>query len=254
MKRTALILALALLAAVASLKAADEVAVQFEQANQQYRAANFQRAADLYEQIVKNGYESTALYYNLGNAYFKLENWPGAILNYERAKKLSPRDEDVLYNLRLANLRITDKIDPVPQLFYVQWWNAFLHLFSPEGWAVAMIVGLWCTVMLGAVMVLARSGLLQRACFLGALVMFLVSLSSAVALFRNVQEEQNETYAIVFSPSIPVKSAPDASSVDLFVLHDGVKVEFMDSVGEWKKIRLADGKLGWIQLTAVQPI
>jgi tetratricopeptide (TPR) repeat protein len=250
--KTALLFSLLFLTSLAL--ANDEIAVQFEQASQQYRAANFRRAAVLFEQIVRNGYESPELYYDLGNAYFKLDSMPAAILNYERAKKLSPRDEDINYNLRLANLRIVDKIDPLPELFYISWWKWFLHLFSSDGWAFVMILGLWCTVISGAVMVLSRSPILQRLFFVGALLLFVVTLVAAIGLFRDVQDEHNETFAIVFAPSLPVKSSPDFSSTDLFVLHEGVKLEITDALGEWKKIRLADGKIGWVQLTAVEPI
>src|SRR6266849_1193138 len=109
---------------------AQEARLEFNQANQLYRDAQYDKAARLYEQVVKNGYESPALYYNLGNCYFKLRNIPASILNYERARRLSPHDDDISYNLRLANQRVVDKIEPLPQLFLVDWWNGYIGLFS----------------------------------------------------------------------------------------------------------------------------
>src|SRR5208283_3571750 len=141
---------------VPSLLIADEASLQIEQANQLYRSGTYQKAAELYEQILKNGYESPALYYNLGNAYFKMQNIPAAILSYERGKRLAPRDEDILYNLRLANLRVVDKIEPLPQLFLIEWWNAFVNFFSSDGWGMIGIVMLWVAACGGVAYLRAR--------------------------------------------------------------------------------------------------
>src|SRR5713101_7431323 len=122
---------------------AQEASLQFGQANQLYRDGKYEKAAGVYEQIINNGYEGAALYYNLGNAYFKLKNIPSAILSYERARRLDPHDEEILYNLRLANLRVVDKIEPIPQIFFVEWWHSLMNSFSSSGWAVAAIVSLW---------------------------------------------------------------------------------------------------------------
>src|SRR5512147_2306099 len=115
---------------------ADETMLQFEQGNQYYRNAAFADAVKTYELILATGRESAALYYNLGNAYFKMQNMPAAILNYERALRLAPGDEDIRYNLRLANLRVIDKIEPVPELFFVGWWKEILAMYSSATWAM----------------------------------------------------------------------------------------------------------------------
>jgi len=145
-----------------SLVFGQEASLQFEQANQLYRNSDYKRAAQIYEQIEKNGYENPSLYYNLGNAYFKLHNIPAALLSYERARRLSPHDEDILYNLRLANVRVIDKIEPLPRLFFVEWWQSFIGLFSSDGWAVVGIVTLWIAVCCGILYFIFHSMLLQR--------------------------------------------------------------------------------------------
>src|ERR1041385_1642654 len=155
---------------------AQEAIVQFEQANQLYRNGDVQKSAQMYEQIIKNGYESSILYYNLGNAYFKSNNIPSAILNYERAKRLAPHDEDVAYNLRLANLRVIDKIEPIPQLFLVEWWRTVTNLLSADGWSTVMIIALWCAAVSGAIFILARSYILQRLSFFFAFLSVVVSV------------------------------------------------------------------------------
>lgn len=248
------LLGLCLLLLSAQLCLAQEARLEFNQANQLYRDAQYDKAARLYEQVLKNGYESPALYYNLGNCYFKLHNLPPAILSYERARRLAPHDDDISYNLRLANLRVVDKIEPVPQLFFVEWWIAFIGLFSSDGWALTVIVCAWCAVIGGALFFIFRSPVAQRIAFAWALVSVICCAACVTGLVQQVKREGNDRAAIVFAPSAPVKSAPDNQSTDLFVLHEGVKVELMDAVGEWKKIRLPDGKVGWLAGEAIQVI
>ena len=242
------------LAVLVQLSFGDEAGLQFEQANQFYRDGDFQKAAAMYEQIVNNGYESASLYYDLGNAYFKLHNIPAAILNYERAKRLAPKDEDVSYNLRLCNLRVVDKIEAIPSLFFVEWWRGFMNSMSSDGWSTLGIIMLWGAVASGATLLVSRSFVLRRMCFLLAGIFLLAALICFVGITQRSHLEQSEQQAIVFLQSVSVKSAPDTQSTDLFVLHEGVKVELMDSVASWKKIRLADGKIGWIPADALQTI
>lgn len=238
----------------AQMVLAQEVSLQFEEANKQYRDGKYQQSSETYEQIARSGYESPALYYNLGNAYFKLKNVPAAILNYERAKRLAPHDDDVAYNLRLANVRIIDKIEPIPQLFFIEWWNSFMHLFSSTGWATVSIIALWCMVVCGSVVWLFRSVTVQRLSFLSGIMFLLIAIIGFTGTFKQLQHERTDRSAIVFFPSVSAKSAPDAQSTDLFVLHEGVKVELLDAVGNWEKIRLADGKMGWVQVESIQVI
>lgn len=233
------------------LSLAQEVALQFEQANQLYRIGDYKQAASFYEKIGQNGYESPALFYNLGNSYFKLKNMPAAIVNYERARLLSPHDEDIAYNLRLANLRIIDRIEPIPQLFFVEWWRSFVSMFSSGTWASLAVVLLWCASIGGATFLFLRPLLIRRLTFLICAICLLCSVLSYASMFQQRNHERTDQDAIVFAASIAVKSSPDQHSTDLFVLHEGVKVELLDAVGEWKKIRLADGKVGWIPVESI---
>jgi tetratricopeptide (TPR) repeat protein len=233
---------------------ADEAALQFDQANQLYRSVDFQKAVSMYEQIVKNGYSSPELYFNMGNAYFKLKNIPASIISYERAKRLAPHDEDISYNLRLANLRVVDKIEPVPTLFLFDWWRSFVNLLPAEGWALACILSIWLLMISWMFFLVVRSFLIRRIAFLLGSLLLAAAVLSVVGGFQQDRIEFSTKDAIVFNPSAPVKSAPDPQSIDLFVIHEGVKVEMLDTVGEWRKIRLADGKIGWISEESLQTI
>ena len=174
---------------------AQEASLQFEQANQLYRNGEYEQAATMYEQIVMNGYESPALYYNLGNTYFKLKNIPAAILNYERAKRLAPHDDDIAHNLRLANLRVVDKIEPIPQLFFIEWWRLLMGVFSSSGWAVAAIVALWCAAICGVIFRLMRSAVVQRICFVLCLVCILFIVLAFTGTVQQYRHEQNDQLA-----------------------------------------------------------
>jgi tetratricopeptide (TPR) repeat protein len=234
---------------------AAEIDVRFESANQAYRAADYQKSARLYEEILSQGYESAALYYNLGNCYYKLNNIPAAILQYERARKLAPEDEDIDHNLVLANLRVVDRVEPIPDLFYVTWWHRWTDLAPADRWAAISIGFLWLALLLCAALFLPiRSYLLRRICSLLALTAVVLFLLSIAAAAGRHGREHDRRYAVLFATSTSARSAPDEQGTSLFVLHEGVKVELLDHVGEWTKIRLADGKVGWIQTSTFQKI
>ena len=219
----------------------------FDQANQHYQQARFSQAIDLYESILDNGFVNGELYYNLGNAYYKTGDLGKAVLNYERALKLMPNDEDLKHNLQLANLVITDRIEPTPRLFLWDYWDSMKAAFSLDaltwiGYALfVLLVGSVCVIILARSYEVRRLGL-----FGGSISTALLVLS--IVLFVGKIGELNRTDAAVVTAKITtVKNSPDTKSSDAFVLHSGVKVTITDSVGDWMKIRLADGKVGWME-------
>jgi len=108
---------------------------QMKEAERLYSANNYTEAIKAYESILKQGYESADLYYNLGNAYYKNNEVTKSILNYERAKLLAPGDEDIKFNLELVNQFTVDKIEPLPRPFFVKWWNSLINSNTSNGWA-----------------------------------------------------------------------------------------------------------------------
>ncbi|MCI0615064.1 tetratricopeptide repeat protein [bacterium] len=234
---------------------ATEIDLRFEDANQMYRRGGYDKAAKVYEKILAQGYESPDLYYNLGNCYYKLNNIPAAILQFERARKLKPQDEDITHNLTLANLQTEDRIEPIPDLFFVNWWRKWTELASADEWAISGLVSLWLALfMIIGVFYIYRSLLIRRILSItGVIALLLFGLSFVAAINRH-KFQVSRKFAIVFSPSTDVKSAPDEQSTGLFVLHSGVKVELIDRVGDWNKVRLADGKVGWMQSSTFKVI
>jgi tetratricopeptide (TPR) repeat protein len=245
MRKAALHIVLLMLVPVALW--AQSIEQTFEQANAQFRDGKFGDAAAAYESILAQGQASAEIYYNLGNSYYRTGVLGRAILNYERALVLSPADPDIEHNLDLANLRTLDRLERVPEIFFITWLRA-LGALLPFGVLVTLVVTSWIVLFLAlAVMNLARGrriGSWMRWTVLGALVL-LVVFGSLVLV--QVLDQSGQDDAIVLARVVTAKTSPDEESSDAFVIHEGLKVELGDQVGEWVKITLSDGKVGWIR-------
>lgn len=243
MKR--LIIAFLLTATVASAQTEPLTGI-FADANKLYLEQKYDAAVLKYESIIKNGYESGEIYFNLGNAYYKSGKIQQAILNYERAKRFMPNDEDLRFNLQLANIQLIDKVESIPQLFIYEWMDSLLTIFSLETMETMMYVLFLLTLIAFSLFLFARSYEEKRyTMFAGSLCAFLL-LIGVINYSVQSYREANTEYAIVMADVANIKSAPDKSGNDLFVIHRGLKVQVLDNVNKWHKIRLADGKVGWI--------
>jgi tetratricopeptide (TPR) repeat protein len=218
----------------------------FNRGNESYRAGKYQEAEKEYESIVKQGKFSAELYFNLGNAYYRDGQLARAILSYERAKQLDPNDPDIDHNLKLSYLKTVDRIEPVPEMFLIQWMHAVGSLMPHE---TVRIIFIFCWVLLFgslATMYLVRQPTLLRTArmvfFISCLFAALCAVMLGVQSFRDTAQDK----AIIIVQTVTAKSSPDVKAVDAFVIHEGVKVKLTDAVGEWVKVTLVDGKIGWI--------
>jgi tetratricopeptide (TPR) repeat protein len=216
------------------------------QANNYYTAARYDSAMIQYQSVVDAGYESSGLYYNLGNTYFKLKNIPSAILYYEKAKKLNPTDEDILNNIAVANGMIVDKIDQLPRFFFKNWWDNIYNLFNADSWAWISVFSFIMTLTASFLYFTSSILWLKKSGFFLGLVMLLTTIIGFGLASQRYFYTKQATEAIIFAPTITVKSSPGNSSVDLFVLHEGTKVVLMDEVIGWHKIKIANGSVGWL--------
>ncbi len=237
-----------------SVHASNDPKQIFEKANQYYLKNDLDNAIQQYEELVKGKIENVEIYYNLGNAYYKKGDIASAILNYERARKINSKDEDIAFNLKMANLKVMDKMEPVPPLFYEQWWNQTIHFFITDKWAKTGVVLLWVVFVFSILFLLSKNAFVKRTTFYVAFVLFLFSMTSFFFANYQYNENQSSSEAIVFSQSVYVKSSPTEKSTDLFILHEGTKVQLLDKVGEWKKIRLLNGNIGWLKENAIVAI
>ena len=219
---------------------------KFEQANFYYNEARYDTAVVIYESILDDGYVSAPLLYNIGNAYFKMRDYPMAILNYEKALKIEPDNDEIKQNLAIVNALITDKIEPVPEFLLSKLWRSIGNKLSANEWATVTLVLLALVLITLFLYLTARTKGLKKSMFFICIILIIICLCSIIfaSQKRNYMIEHNE--AIVMMPTITVKSSPSSSGTDLFVLHEGTKVRIMDVTDNWNKIKIADGSVGWL--------
>ena len=231
-----------------TLTSAAQTAVdEFERGNAFYRDGKFEQAADSYETILKQGLAGPSIYFNLGNCYYRIGKTAPAILAYERALRLQPNDQDIKHNLDLVNLKTVDRIEPLPELFFIEWLRT-VSSFLPLHTTIWLFAIGWLVMFMGlaAVYLFTGAGVLRffRGLAIGTLV---VLIPLAVLLLTQVADSRIRNDAIVTTSVATAKTSPDSQSLDAFVIHEGLKVKLSDSVGDWVKIVLADGKVGWIR-------
>lgn len=226
----------------------------FKKANDYFNNGEYELSRQLYESLLDSGYHESEIYYNLANSYFRLNNIPAAILNYERAKRLKPNDDDIDFNLKLANLKIVDKFEPVPKLFIFIWLDYIMNFLYSGVWANIIIISIW--VFLASLFVLIINFAPKfRLWFLFLLFSSLIIAGiSSVFAYKAYQNEQSKNKAIIFTPSVYVKSAPDPGSTDLFILHEGTKIHIMDAIDDWIQIKVENGDIGWINNKDIEVI
>lgn len=254
MKRyTLLIIFAATLALSLASHAQQQTEQWFEQANSAYNAGNYDSALVLYNHIVEYNMESVALYYNMGNTYYKKRDYPMAIYCYEKALKINPVNEEVQANLAIANLAIVDKIEPLPQSFIQKGWNRLKYAMSEQQWAVLSIVAFALVLASLFLFLRSRRMSLRKLGFFCGLALVVVLGLSVVCASRLKQYASTENQAIIMNPTVTVKSTPNEASVDLFVLHEGAKVEILDHAEGWNKIKIANGSIGWLKDDSMLP-
>lgn len=224
------------------------------EADSAYAQGHFQQAIKGYEELLKQGV-STDLYYNLGNAYYRMDEIPRAVLNYERALLLSPGDADVRFNLQMARSKTIDKITPESEMFFVTWYHSLVNLTNVDSWARLALCALALAIVLVLVYLFASAIWLRKLGFFGALAMLLLFAGANLLAYAQKQSFVRRSGAIIMAPAVTVKSTPAQQGTDLFILHEGTRVEITDGgMRQWKRIRVADGKEGWIETSQMEVI
>ena len=233
----------------------EENSVTKAQADSAYAKGDYASAIELYESILANQGESAAIYYNLGNSYYKNKDIAHSILNYERAYLLSPGDSDIRFNLEMARNNTVDKIDSINQLFLMSWITSLRNSFSADGWAGGAIISFIIFLLALSLYIFGKQLVLKK---LGLLFAGLCLIITIVAnIFASQQKSLliNRQTAIIMSPSVTAKSTPDAGGTDLFILHGGHKILVKDAtMKDWCEIQLEDGSIGWIPRDVIEII
>lgn len=228
--------------------------VLWERGNRLYTAGDYNGAVATYDSIVNCGVESASLYYNIAGAYFKAGKSGKAILNYHRSLRLDPANDDAAYNLAYVESFTKDRIEEVPRSAVSRWFGHTARIMSEGSWAVVSLVAL--AVALSAILFyqLSARRKVRKGGFVVAVVavvVLVVSIAFGASARRQIMAD-NE--AIVLSSAAVVKASPDRTSKELFILHEGTKVELLGEFGEWSEIRIADGNEGWIRTTSIEKI
>ncbi len=231
-----------------------ELGAMWDRANTHYINADYESALAVYDSIVQMGYSSTKLYYNMGNAYFKSGRNGKAIVYYNKALTLSPSDADVKYNLAVAESFVKDDIAEVPTFFLTRWMRSARRLMSSNAWAVVSLVAL-LAAMLGVILYLVpvRVGVRKAGLWCGAGMALVFVLSATFAAVEK-RALTDSSHAIIINGAVSVKSSPDNSSTDIFLLHEGTKVKITGSYGEWSEILIPNGSKGWLQNSVMEVI
>jgi len=240
---------------VASIAQTPVEVVTKAQADSAYINNDFANAVYLYENILANQGESADIYYNLGNSYYKMDNIAKAIVNYEKALVLNPSNGDIRFNLELAQSKTVDKVTPMSEAFLVTWMKDLTNLMSEKGWAKMGIITFILMLLMLALYFFSKKIALKKVGFISSMCLLLVCIIANVFASSQKDKAKSHESAIIMTPSITVKSTPNEGGTDLFILHEGRKVNIKDNtMREWKEIQLEDGNAGWVPASAIEII
>ena len=212
----------------------------FTKGNTAYTNDSINQAISLYDSILASNKQSSELYYNLGNCYYKNKDWTNAIWHYEKSLQLKGHKQ-AKENLALSKLKIIDRIEGIPHIFYKKWWTSTEALLSTLHWQYLAIFSALLALIFGIMKELLNKKY-KKHCTLILFISFALLLVSSSSYKNKIEKET----AIIFSSVVTVSSAPSENSTKLFTLHAGTKIEITDRIGNWVNIKIANGNSGWI--------
>ena len=230
---------------VSTAQAREDAMHLFKKGNEAFRAGDYKASLESYTSVVEGGFESADLYFNMGNACFKLGENASAILYYEKALRLSPDDEAIKTNLTIANLKTTDKVEGAPELPFTSWWTSLLNLNTIDEWAYWSLALAYAGLAI-LLLYLFIPGAIRKLSFFAALFLFAGSILFYLLGAQSKSRQLNSRFGIIFSPTVTVRSAPGHDATRLFVIHEGTKIEILGKEGEWTEISLMNGNKGWL--------
>lgn len=225
----------------------------FEEGNRLFEQGQYEAALEQYQEALDFGFESWELYYNMGNACYRLVDYPKAILYYEKSLKLSPKEADTRNNLALAEQKTLDRFEPLPRFFLHAWWDKACGLLSLNGWAAAILAFFALGLISSSLYAHTRQYQRKKAGFFlcaAFSLLFVCSLAMGASQYKRL----HTPYAIVMADTVNVKSSPEERSETKFVLHEGSKVKIEDRIGNYCKIRIKNGSRGWIPEQSMERI
>lgn len=226
----------------------------YTKANSFYNEGNYEEAIGIYEEILSSNNIAPDIYYNLGNAYYKNNQIPLAILNYERTLKLKPDHEDALFNLKMTNKKTVDKIERLPELFIANSWRNLVTSRTVNNWAYFTVGLVFLALLFFIIYLLTTPVLFKKISFYSGSFFLIVSLFCWLMASQHQRINASSSEAIIFEPTITIQSEPNLKAEKLFTLHEGTKVKLLEQVNDWSKIKLPNGNVGWVASSAIETI
>lgn len=227
---------------------------KWEQANAAYNNGDYASALTQYETIQADGLHSAALYYNMANAYFKMDELAEAILYYNRALRLAPADEDIRHNLEYAEQMTRDSIEEIPEFILTTWVRAVRGALSSTAWCILSLVLLVVSLSMMLVYLLAQRLSLRKTGFYVMVVAGVLFLLTTIFAWSEGRMDVEHREAVIMNSAVSIKSSPDRAATELFVLHEGTKVVIGETISGWAEVRIADGRKGWIEESRIERI
>ena len=230
-----------------SMALGQEKETTFENANSAYNAGQYENAVMLYKEILESGQHSAELYFNLANSYYRLNQVGESIFYFEKAKQLNPTDDDINVNSNFAQNMAIDAVEVLPKSQITQLREKTIDLFSQDAWAYIIILLAWFLVFFWGLYLWNKVPVIKRTFFIFSLVLGLLLMGSLSIAVIKSSKTADTTYGILFNKKIEVWAEPNSRAEVLFLLHQGTKVQMLDQLQEWRKIRIANGSEGWIK-------
>ena len=238
---------------MSSLKSSssNEMEQLFQQGNDFYSNKEYIKAIDIYKRILEKGYESGDLYYNLGNAYYRIGEIGKSILNYEKSLKFLPDNENIKFNLKLARLKIKDKVNRPPEFILFRIGREVIDNLSAFEWAIVLSSAVFLVAIFFTIFSLSSSQKLHVFARRSMILFIIIAVLSVYPLYYRYKMENTGNSGIILKDEIETISAPQKGSTTLFIIHEGTKVKIIGRDNEWLKIELIDGKQGWVNAEAI---
>ena len=237
-----------------SLALGQETETTFENANSAYNAGQFEKAVMLYKEILENGQQSAELYFNLANSYYRLNKVGESIFYFEKAKQLQPKDEDISVNSAFAQNMAIDAVEVLPKSQFTLLKEKTTELFSQEGWAYMIVLMTWSMVLFWGLYLWNKAPAIKRTFFVSTLALGLLLIGSLFIAVVKSSITAETTHGILFNEKIEVWAEPNSRAEVLFLLHEGTKVQILDQLQDWQKVRIANGSEGWIKNARVRSL
>ena len=228
--------------------------ILFEKGNEFYNNGEFELAIEQYNKILENGMHSPELYFNLGNCFYRLNKVAESNFNYEKALLLSPNEEYVLNNISFAKNMVLDNIGELPQTQFQKNIDYIISLFSIKIWSL-ILIGLMSVFFISALIYLfSYNPIYKRIYFLLSTIVLITSLLLSNIIWMELKKSNEIKNGIVFSKELSVFAEPNKRNEELFILHEGTKVQLTDKLKGWEKIRLINGAEGWVNENQIKPL